>query len=193
MSVAAGRSRRAANALQRDLGFLREACHPRAIMGTNLHLTRNSLAPDVRATVVALLNAQLAVLIDLQSQCHQAHWNVRGRAFRPLHKLFDDLADLVGGHVDETAERITTLGGDARGTVRMAGAASPLPEYPDRLENDIEHVAALVERFAEAAALVRQAVDRAAGLGDPGSADLLTGLSRDLDKGLWFLEAHRPA
>jgi starvation-inducible DNA-binding protein len=168
------------------------ACHRDARMSTNLRLTRNSLAPDVRATVVALLNTHLAALIDLRSQCLQAHWNVRGRAFHPLHKLFDDLADLVGGHIDGTAERITTLGGDARGTVRMAGGASPLPEYPERLENDIEHVAALMERFAEAAAQVRKAVDQAAALGDAGTADLLTGLSRDLDKGLWFLEAHRP-
>lgn len=162
-------------------------------MRPSLHLTRNDLPASARATVAELLNSQLALLLDLHSHCLQAHWNVRGRAFFSLHKLFDEIADLVAEHLDETAERITTLGGDARGTVRMAAAASPLPDFPERLENDIEYVAALMERFALAAPAVRKAVDQAAGLGDAGTADLLTGVSRDIDKGLWLLEAHRPA
>jgi starvation-inducible DNA-binding protein len=161
-------------------------------MASKLHLTRHSLPAKTRTRIVDLLNAQLGTLLDLHSQCHQAHWNVRGRSFIALHKLFDELADLVDEHVDETAERITALGGDARGTVRMAGDASPLPDYPARLENDIEHVAALLERFALAGAATRDAVDEATKLGDTGTADLLTGVSRDLDKGLWLLEAHRP-
>ncbi len=161
-------------------------------MSDRLHLTRNSLPLDVRGKIVPLLNLQLAIVIDLRSQCHQAHWNVRGRKFHTLHRLFEELLGLLEAHIDETAERVTALGGDARGTVRMAAAVSPLPEYPERLANDIEHVAALMERFSEAAALARKAVDEAAALGDAGTADLLTGLSRDLDKGLWFLEAHRP-
>jgi starvation-inducible DNA-binding protein len=163
-----------------------------ACMANKLHLTRHSLPAKTRGRVVELLNLQLATLLDLHSQCHQAHWNVRGRAFFALHKLFDEVADLLVPHLDVTAERITALGGDARGTVRMVSAATPLPDYPARLENDIEHVAALLERFALAAAAAREAVDRLAELGDTGSADLLTAVSRGLDKGLWLLEAHRP-
>lgn len=161
-------------------------------MTDHLHLSRNDLAPEARAKLVELLNGQLATLIDLQSQCHQAHWNVRGRAFYPLHKLFDELADLVAAHIDETAERVTALGGEARGTVRMSASVSRLPDYPARLANDIEHVAALLERFAIAASAVREAITAADKLRDVGTADLLTGVSRDLDKGLWLLEAHRP-
>lgn len=161
-------------------------------MPAKLHLSRHSLPAKVRTRVVALLNTQLATLIDLRSQCHQAHWNVRGRAFFALHKLFDEIADLVGAHLDVTAERIAALGGDALGTVRMAGAASPLPDYPARLENDIEHVAALLDRFSLAAAAARVAIAVAEEQGDAGTADLLTAVSRDLDKGLWLLEAHRP-
>jgi starvation-inducible DNA-binding protein len=161
-------------------------------MSANLHLTRNSLSADVRAKSAGALNVQLATLVDLRSQCLQAHWNVRGRKFFALHKLFEELAGLVDGHIDETAERITALGGEAHGTVRMAAAVSQLPDYPERLANDIEFVAALMERFAQAAALAREGVDQATRTGDAGSADLLTGISRALDKGLWFLEAHRP-
>lgn len=161
-------------------------------MAPKLHLSRNSLPAKTRVRVVELLNRQLATLIDLRSQSQQAHWNVRGRAFFALHRLFDEVAGLIESHIDTAAERITALGGDAQGTVRLVGAASPLPDYPAGLENDIEHVAALLERFALATAGARTAVAQAEQLGDAGTADLLTAVSRDLDKGLWLLEAHRP-
>jgi starvation-inducible DNA-binding protein len=37
---------------------------------------------------------------------------------------------------------------------------------------------------------VRAAIADTAELGDADTADLFTGISRDLDKYLWFLEAH---
>lgn len=161
-------------------------------MSATPHLTRNSLPPDVRQKAAGLLNVQLATLLDLVSHCRHAHWNVRGRAFYPLHKLFEELAGLLEAHVDDAAERITALGANARGTLRLAARDTPLPDFPEVLADDIEYVAALMERFAEASAAARTAIDVTAAWGDAGTADLLTGLSRDLDKGLWLLEAHRP-
>jgi starvation-inducible DNA-binding protein len=37
---------------------------------------------------------------------------------------------------------------------------------------------------------VRSAIDDTDELGDKDTADLFTGISRELDKYLWFLEAH---
>jgi starvation-inducible DNA-binding protein len=37
---------------------------------------------------------------------------------------------------------------------------------------------------------VRAGIDAAATLGDADTADLFTGISREADKYLWFLEAH---
>jgi hypothetical protein len=48
-----------------------------------LHPTKNDLPATARTEVVRLLNARLADAIDLQTQCKQAHWNVRGHSSSP--------------------------------------------------------------------------------------------------------------
>lgn len=152
--------------------------------------TRNDLPAKARQGLVGLLNQHLADTADLYSHLKQAHWNVKGPQFIALHELFDRLAEGVEGHVDEIAERVTALGGYALGTSRMAAAASRLPEYPVEATDGPEHVRALVDRYAALAASTRAAIQTSADLGDADTADLLTGVSRDLDKDLWFLEAH---
>ena len=52
--------------------------------------TRNNLPKADRVQVAELLNRRLADALDLQSQCKQAHWNVKGPNFIALHKLFDE-------------------------------------------------------------------------------------------------------
>lgn len=151
--------------------------------------TRHSLPTKTRAAVGELLNLALADLTDLYSQSKQAHWNVRGPRFYSLHKLFDEVAGLVEGHLDDVAERAVQLGTPARGTIRMAAAASRLPEWPGSLPTEDAILEALTARFATVANSIREAIDKAADLGDADTADLLTGISRDLDKSLWFLEA----
>lgn len=151
--------------------------------------THNSLPLEVRQKSIELLNQTLADLTDLHSQTKQAHWNVKGLNFMALHELFDDLAATVIGHVDTVAERATALGGIVNGTVRMAASASELPEFPAITEGRAV-VAALSERYAIAGAAIRAAIDTATEAGDMGTADVFTEVSRDLDKQLWFLEAH---
>ena len=154
------------------------------------HKTSIDLDAEVREQVVSLLNQQLADTFDLYSQTKQAHWNVKGPQFFQLHELFDKLAAEALDHVDTIAERSTTLGGTALGTARMAAAKSRLPEYSAETTGGRESVEALVVRYAELAATTRVAIDRADELGDADTADLFTGVSRGLDKSLWFLEAH---
>ncbi|MBL9136931.1 MAG: DNA starvation/stationary phase protection protein Dps [Verrucomicrobiales bacterium] len=151
--------------------------------------TRHSLPAKTRASVGALLNTALADLSDLYSQSKQAHWNVRGPRFYSLHKLFDEVAGLVEGHLDDVAERAVQLGTPARGTIRMAAAVSRVPEWPAGLASEDAVLEALTARFATVANSIREAIDTAADLGDADTADLLTGISQDLDKSLWFLEA----
>jgi starvation-inducible DNA-binding protein len=152
--------------------------------------TRIDLAAEVRGPVIALLNQHLAGTFDLYSQTKQAHWNVKGAQFYPLHELFDKLAEELEGYVDMIAERATALGGLALGTVRLSAANSQLAELPLEVTDSLPTVEALAERYAALAGSTRRAIDTADEKGDADTADLFTEVSRGLDKALWFLEAH---
>jgi starvation-inducible DNA-binding protein len=155
--------------------------------------TRNDLAPSVRKSVIPLLQASLADSIDLFTQVKQAHWNVKGPHFIALHELFDKVAEIVEEHGDILAERITALGGRADGTARIAAAQSRLVEYPTDLTDGAQHVTAVADRLAGFGKAARAAIDRAAELGDADTADVFTEISREIDKQLWFVEAHLQA
>lgn len=158
--------------------------------GVRMVDTRNDLPAETRQRIVQLCNEQLADIFDLFSQTKQAHWNVKGAQFYQLHELYDDLAETLLGHVDLIAERATALGGAATGTARMAAQASRLPDFSAGPVGSLESVEMLVERYAAVAASTRRAIDQADEAGDMDTADLFTEVSRDLDKALWFLEAH---
>ncbi len=163
----------------------------RAADTARLFKTKNDLPHDTRVQVVELLGQRLADCIDLQSQCKQAHWNVKGPNFIALHKLFDEINEEVEDYVDLIAERIVQLGGVAEGTVRAVAAKSALIDYPLALGSGEEHVAALSDSLSQFGRTARMGIEEMNELEDADSADILTEVSRGIDKWLWFVEAHQ--
>ncbi|MCE9602830.1 MAG: DNA starvation/stationary phase protection protein Dps [Gemmatimonadetes bacterium] len=159
--------------------------------GIALYTTKHDLPGATRLQVVDLLGQRLADCLDLQSQCKQAHWNVKGPNFIALHELFDRINESVEGYVDAIAERIVQLGGIAEGTVRAVAAKSALIDYPLALGSGEEHVAALSDSLSQFGRTVRLGIAEMNDLTDAGSADLLTEVSRGIDQWLWFVEAHQ--
>jgi starvation-inducible DNA-binding protein len=157
----------------------------------NLYPTKNDLPETTRRQVVTLLNQRLADCIDLQTQCKQAHWNVKGPSFIALHKLFDEINGDVQEYVDLIAERIVQLGGIAEGTLGIAAERSTLMDYPLGISAGNEHVAALSDALAAFGRTARLGIEEMNELEDADSADILTEISRGVDKWLWFVEAHQ--
>ncbi len=155
--------------------------------------TSIDISEENREKVCRILNAQLADLSDLFSQTKQAHWNVKGPNFIALHELFDKLAAELNEFIDMTAERITALGGLAAGTVRQAADATRLNEFNLETIEQMQVIEVLVAAYAQLAASTRNAIRETEQLDDVSSADLLTEISRGLDKSLYFLEAHLQA
>ncbi len=155
-----------------------------------MFFTQNDIADDERVPLVELLNETLADTTDLLTQTKYAHWNVKGPNFYQLHLLFDELADVFFEHGDDIAERTTALGGEARGTARMAAVNSRIPEIQTNAVTGMEFVEALANNLALHAANLRSGIEAALAHSDQDTADLLTEHSREVDKYLWFLEAH---
>jgi starvation-inducible DNA-binding protein len=166
----------------------RLATEPRTSFPTRINLPESS-----RTQLAELLNRRLADAVDLQTQCKQAHWNVKGPSFIALHKLFDEIHEAITEYADLLAERIVTLGGVARGTAREVAERSELDEYPMTIATGEDHAKALSAALAAFGTRVRFAVGEADELEDAVTADICTEIARGTDKWLWFVESHLQA
>lgn len=141
-------------------------------------------------TSIETLNACLADLVALGLALKQAHWNVKGRNFIAVHELFDGVNDRVNEGIDTVAERIQVLGGVALGTVEVVSGAAKMKPYPTNVVEDVKHVEEVSKRLADVGERVRKSIEVVSEVGDEGTVDVFVGLSRQLDKDLWFVESH---
>lgn len=154
------------------------------------HATRNETPSNAKKVAIETLNARLADGIDLALAVKQAHWNLKGPQFVAVHLMLDGFRKELDGFNDDMAERAVQLGGTALGTTQVVAQSSKLAAYPTDVYAIADHLAALIDRYATFANAVRENIDEVDEAGEPDTADLLTGLSRAVDKQLWFIEAH---
>lgn len=136
------------------------------------------------------LQPVLVDLIALSLQSKQAHWNVRGPLFRPLHELFDEMTEAYRGWYDDVAERARALGAPADGRPSTVAASAKVEDLPAGEVSDRDCVAGLLRAVEGLAGRVRA---KLAGLGeeDPVTQDLLIGIVEGLEKQAWMLRAHQ--
>ncbi len=155
-----------------------------------MYKTKNDIPEDRRTQLVVLLNVTLASSIDCMLNSKQAHWNVKGPQFIALHELFDEIHTSFGGYTDTIAERIVQLGGIAEGTAYVTTKRTKLKEYPLSISEGYSHVDYLSDSLAAFGKHVREGINQTTELGDVDAADILTEISRGVDKYTWFVEAH---
>ena len=152
--------------------------------------TKNTLPENSRNKVTNLLNDVLASCTDAMLNAKQAHWNVKGPHFIALHELFDDVFENLEEATDLIAERIVQLGGIAEGTAKVVTVKTQIKEYPLSIHDGHSHVEYLSNTLAKLGEIVRKGIDHCGEYGDVDAADILTEVSRGIDKYLWFVEAH---
>jgi starvation-inducible DNA-binding protein len=140
--------------------------------------------------MIGLLNQLLANAIDFRLSAKQAHWNVRGSNFIALHELFDKVSEEVDEYADLLAERAVQLGGTAQGDLQTVSCQSSLSIYPEDIHAGPEHIRALGANIGLLAADMREAINAATDAHDMVTADILTEITRGLDKLHWMIRSH---
>lgn len=150
----------------------------------------SGLDSQAQQEMVDLLNARLADGLDLKLAVKQAHWNLKGRGYIGVHELLDEVAARLEEFNDTMAERAVIMGGFAKGTAQVVAEHSTLAAYPVEMTDVQDHIAALVDRFKDHGAKIREAIASADDAGDEDTADLFTEVSRGIDKDAWFIGAN---
>jgi starvation-inducible DNA-binding protein len=152
--------------------------------------TRNDTPNNGKAVSIGILQACLVDMMDLTNSTKQAHWNVKGSHFYGLHLMFEKFYTMLNEQSDELAERCVQLGGMPDGTTETIGASKRITQYDNKLLDGMDHCRALADRYAEMAKTLREGIDTTDDAGDADTSDLLTQVSREVDKSLWMIEAH---
>ena len=136
------------------------------------------------------LQATLVELIELSLQAKQAHWNVTGPTFKPIHEFLDEITDQYRGWYDDVAERLAAIGEAPDGRSATVAASATFESLPAG-QLDAGTVAVLFEQRVDQ--LARRLHVRAAQVGavDLASQDLLVEILRGVEKQRWMLRAHR--
>ncbi|MDX6323443.1 MAG: starvation-inducible DNA-binding protein [Propionibacteriaceae bacterium] len=139
--------------------------------------------------VGATLQLRLHALNDLQLTLKHAHWNVVGPDFIGVHKMLDPQIDAVREMVDETAERMATLGVPPVGTPGAIAADRTWNEYSLGRALTIEHLAALDLVYDGVIGDQRKAINSVGEI-DPITQDMLIGHTKQLELFQWFIRSH---
>jgi starvation-inducible DNA-binding protein len=140
-------------------------------------------------SLVALLQDRLNALNDLALTLKHIHWNVVGTHFIAVHTMIDPQVDAVRLMVDDTAERIATLGGSPIGTPGALVATRSWDDYSLGRANALDHLGALDLVYSGVIESHRKAISATAEP-DPVSQDMLIGQARLLEQFQWFVRAH---
>lgn len=128
----------------------------------------------------ALLHPLVIATTALALRAREAHWNVKGPNFGPLHELFGDFYDFVNDWADTLAERI----------VQQGGVAIALAGYDGRpmIGDEKTLISGIAFKANTLAELIHAAIPS---LGDDEtSKDALIEFGRDLEKWVWKIESH---
>jgi starvation-inducible DNA-binding protein len=150
----------------------------------------SGIEDNTRKSMVELLNARLADMIDLSLAVKQAHWNLKGSGFIGVHEMLDAVVDRVNESADMIAERAVIIGGIAKGTTQDVANNTKMKAYPNDLVDIDGHIKELTSRFADVGKRIRAAIEEASEAGEPDTEDLFTEISRQMDKDAWFIGAN---
>ncbi|MFI7124131.1 Dps family protein [Nonomuraea sp. NPDC050153] len=146
------------------------------------------LSGDAKNIVAEALQGALVDLIDLSLVAKQAHWNLVGPHFRPIHLQLDELTDLARTHMDAIAERAVALGVNPDGRSATVARSTKLQQPESGWIEDGKVVATITDVLQGISKRMHERV-RTTDEPDPVTQDLLIAVAQDIDKQHWMFQA----
>jgi starvation-inducible DNA-binding protein len=145
---------------------------------------------DDRVKSVRRLQQILFDVPAIQSDYKQAHWNLTGPLYLPLHHYYyDEEAEYYRKAADVLAERVLALGHSVDGRPAAVARQSRLEAFPAGYVTDSGSLRLLIARLTtlqeETYRALRELEDT-----DPPTRNQLQELAFHIDKNLWQLRAH---
>jgi starvation-inducible DNA-binding protein len=141
--------------------------------------------------VATLLNTILADEYVLYTKTRNAHWNIQGDNFIELHKLFETQYDALNIIIDDTAERVRSLGHFALGSLKDFLSVTQLTEQNEDFSDQNHIIKTLLEDHESVIHSLRNHIPNISEeLKDLGTADFLTGIMEQHEKISWMLRSY---
>jgi starvation-inducible DNA-binding protein len=143
-----------------------------------------------RVVMAEQLQKLLANEYVLYTKTLKYHWNVEGKLFGPLHKLFNEQYEQLLVVVDDVAERIRALGFKPMATLQEFLAETSLVEDPGVNPDDMGMIKNLLMSYEAIIKQLRDMIDTSAEINDMGTNNFLSDLLERHEKTAWMLRAH---
>lgn len=148
------------------------------------------LTDQQRQGVVDLLNQDLSDMYLLLVKTKKYHWDVVGPQFRTLHQLWEEQYEALTISIDETAERVRSLGGYPTGTMAGFLELASLKEHAGDVPSATEMVSRIMQDHEQVIRNLRGHIDQCSEkFHDEGTADFLTGLMEAHEGMAWMLRS----
>ena len=144
---------------------------------------------EERSRSVKALQQLTVDLLALHNMYKEAHWDLTGPLYVPLHEYFQQQADFYLQQADLFAERVLHLGASVDGRFSTIASTTKLAELPDGYLTDDHALKLLLDRVTVLQKEIYELIGETEA-SDPPTANKLQDLAYSVDKNLWQLRAH---
>jgi starvation-inducible DNA-binding protein len=155
------------------------------IMEPKIGIEKKSINTSIKNLTIVLSNEMV-----LYVKTRKFHWNVSGKSFIELHKLFESQYKNMEAIIDEVAERISKLGGEAIGSMKEFTTHSILKESLT-IPTQENMISELLKDHEATISNLRNMIETMEDTGnDFGTIDFLTAVMQKHESMAWILRKY---
>lgn len=142
-----------------------------------------------REKISKMMQQMTVDLLSMFNQYKEAHWNVNGPLYLPLHDYYQEQADYYRLQADIFAERNLQLGYSVDGRYSTVSKTSNIPDFPAGYITDNESLKLLIDRVTVLQKEIYTYIAESNTI-DPVTSNKLQDLAYGVDKNIWKLRIH---